>query len=74
MALPSFFAKTGSKPFIHNERTPEEPLLFSIGLASRHGSLLRISEYGEKLFLYGFDGSIDRNVKEPAEPTYLIAE
>lgn len=74
LALPSFFAKTEGKPFIHNERTPEEPLLFSIGLASRHGSLLRISEYGEKLFLFGFEGRIDRGAKEPEEPTYLIAD
>lgn len=74
MALPSFFEKAENRPFISNVRTLEEPLLFSIGLASRHGSLLRISEYGEKLFQYGFEGNIDRDTKEPEEPIYITAK
>jgi hypothetical protein len=61
MALPSFFVSTGGKSSLNRPHIPEEPLLLSIGLASRHGNLFTLSEYGEKLFQFGFDGYIDRN-------------
>lgn len=34
----------------------EEPLITSIGLASRYGNAFRISDFGHKLYLYGFQG------------------
>ena len=37
---------------------PEEPLLYSLGIAYRSGTRFAISSLGEKLYVYGFGGKI----------------
>ena len=58
-ALPSFFVLTGGLPY-HNGmgKIAEEPLLFSLGIAYRSGSMFRISTLGEKLYVHGFGGRV----------------
>ncbi len=58
-ALQSFFALTGGLPYKRGmTQIAEEPLLFSLGIAYRSGTMFRISAYGEKLYVYGFGGRI----------------
>ena len=49
----AFCAKTGYA-VTHQNRGPEEPLLLSLGVASRYGTGLTISDLGKKLYDHGF--------------------
>lgn len=58
-ALPSFFNSTnGTASKQGMGITEEEPLLFSMGIASRSGNSFRVSDLGKKLYVHGFGGQI----------------
>lgn len=58
-ALPTFMRSTGDKPYKQGMgQFPEEPLLYSLGIAYRSGTMFRVSPLGEKLYIHGFHGRI----------------
>lgn len=58
-ALPIFFEGNQGLSYINGiARTPEEPLLLSLGVASRFGNNFRVSDLGKLLYQYGFAGAI----------------
>jgi len=58
-AVPKFFAQTAGIPYSRSAvAIPQEPLLFAAGLATRAGTMFRISEIGKLLFIHGFDGVV----------------
>lgn len=52
-SLISFFERTQGAHYLHNGNPTEEPLLLSIGVASRDGSKLTISDQGILLYKFG---------------------
>jgi len=58
-ALPSFIISNEGKSYKNGVgQFPEEPLLYSLGIAYRSGPRFAISSLGEKLYVYGFGGKI----------------
>lgn len=58
-ALPSFMSSTGGNPYKQGMgQFPEEPLLYSLGIAYRSGAMFRVSPLGEKLYVHGFGGQV----------------
>lgn len=58
-ALPSFMSSTGGKLYKKGMgQFPEEPLLYSLGMAYRSGTMFRVSILGEKLYVHGFGGQV----------------
>ncbi len=58
-ALPSFFRSTDGLPYKQGmSQITEEPLLYSLGIAYRSGTMFRISSLGEKLYIHGFGGRV----------------
>jgi len=58
-ALPTFMSSTGGQPYKQGMgQFPEEPLLYSLGIAYRSGTMFRVSPLGEKLYVHGFRGQI----------------
>jgi hypothetical protein len=55
-ALSAFFKKNKDLSHTHNSKVEEEPLLLSMGICSRNGTLFKISELGEKLYIFGIKG------------------
>lgn len=51
-SLESFCTKSGFA--VTQNHVPEEPLLLSLGIASRYGSSFTISDLGKKLYNFGF--------------------
>jgi len=53
-SLPLFFKKTKGKPYSHARTLMnEEALLSSMGIISRYGNRVALSELGKKLYSYG---------------------
>ena len=52
-ALPIFFAHTRGKEDFESPAVPQEALLFSLGVITRHGNTVRISGLGKLLYSYG---------------------
>jgi hypothetical protein len=63
-ALSEFYERNNGKSFVHSPHVPQEPLLLSTGLCHRNGALFAISDIGQKLFKYGFDGKINTNIEK----------
>jgi regulator of sigma D len=58
-ALPTFFEGNEGKCYLSGiRRVAEEPLLLSLGVASRFGNSFRVSDLGKLLYRHGFCGTI----------------
>ncbi|PZP54860.1 MAG: hypothetical protein DI586_08610 [Micavibrio aeruginosavorus] len=58
-AIKSYFRRTNGKPYItHAGAVEEEPLLMSLGVASRFGNGFRVDERGQNFYRYCFDGTV----------------
>lgn len=62
-ALPEFFARTNGAAHISAHTVTEEPLLLSCGIAHRFGNAFRISDLGQVLYRFGFDGAINNEIR-----------
>ncbi len=56
-AIPTFFKNSGEKTMLHGDTRDFEPLLLSLGVASRYGSKLEVNELGQLLNPIGFSCS-----------------
>ncbi|HHL4079893.1 hypothetical protein [Burkholderia anthina] len=62
MALPSFFEGNANRPFLsRGGQLEQEPLLISVGIASRFGNMFRVNESGILLYEIGFGAKVDRS-------------
>lgn len=58
-SLPKFFGLSEGKPFKHSTQSiPQESLLLAAGLATRSGTMFRVSPIGITLFVHGFGGVV----------------
>ena len=54
-ALPKFFETSGGENFLHDRSLGGiEPLLVSLGVATRYGTKFEVTELGRRLFEFGF--------------------
>lgn len=64
LSLPAFFKEVSGYSYSNSQKIlSSEPLLNSLGVASRHGNMFRISNLGEQLYEHGFRGRIHRSKK-----------
>lgn len=66
MSLKDFYASTDGDSVWKGRLADAhhtEPMLNSLGVASRHGSQLRISSLGEAIYKYGFRGQVNNSTE-----------